>query len=59
MCVRCVQTVQLLSPTIDRSECSAALSEENMSKNRFKNVLPGKMCTFVLVPPYSCLDMYV
>ena len=43
-----VQTMQLLSPTIDRSECTAALSEENMGKNRFKNVLPGQLAAWLV-----------
>ena len=57
--------MQLLSPTIDRSECTAALSEENMGKNRFKNVLPGQLApllvcvgvslwAFMLVCMYLC-----
>lgn len=50
-------TVQLLSPTIDRSECTAALSEENMGKNRFKNVLPANRCRpFLYTPIDGCND---
>lgn len=50
-------TVQLLSPTIDRSECTSALSEENMGKNRFKNVLPANRSRpFLYTPVDDCND---
>ncbi|XP_076441421.1 receptor-type tyrosine-protein phosphatase epsilon-like [Babylonia areolata] len=50
-------TVQLLSPTIDRSECTAALSEDNMAKNRFKNVLPANRSRpFLYTPIDGCND---
>ena len=38
-----MQVLQLLSPTMEREECSAALMEDNMAKNRFKNILPGNL----------------
>ena len=37
------QTLQLLSRSIDREECKAALDSENMTKSRFRNILPGRL----------------
>ncbi|XP_025111001.1 receptor-type tyrosine-protein phosphatase kappa-like [Pomacea canaliculata] len=51
------EIVQLLSPTIDRSECSAALMEENLGKNRFRNVLPvNRSRPFLYTPVDGCND---
>lgn len=49
--------LQQLSPTIEREECSAALQEENMAKNRFKNILPAnRNRTFLQTPVEGCND---
>ena len=42
------QTLQLLSPVIDREECKAALDPDNMAKSRFRNILPG-----IVLNPYK------
>lgn len=47
------QVLQLLSPTIERDECSTAFQEENMAKNRFKNILPGKLFSSVVLAFYD------
>ncbi|XP_012937090.1 receptor-type tyrosine-protein phosphatase T [Aplysia californica] len=49
--------LQLLSPTMEREECSAALMEENMAKNRFKNILPANRSRpFLYTPVEDCND---
>ncbi|XP_046560348.1 receptor-type tyrosine-protein phosphatase kappa-like [Haliotis rubra] len=51
------QVLQTLSPTVERSECSAAYAEENMNKNRFKNILPANRCRpFLYTPVDNCTD---
>ncbi|XP_048255953.1 receptor-type tyrosine-protein phosphatase kappa-like isoform X1 [Haliotis rufescens] len=51
------QVLQTLSPTVERSECSAAFAEDNMNKNRFKNILPANRCRpFLYTPVDNCTD---
>lgn len=38
------QVLHLLCPPFQRDECRAALESENLSKNRFKNILPANRC---------------
>ncbi|XP_050400814.1 receptor-type tyrosine-protein phosphatase T isoform X2 [Patella vulgata] len=49
--------LQLLSPNIEKDECSAALTQENILKNRFKNILPANRCRpFLYTPVDDCND---
>ncbi|XP_059151900.1 receptor-type tyrosine-protein phosphatase T-like [Physella acuta] len=51
--------LQLLSPTIERDECSTAFQEENMAKNRFKNILPANRTRPYLYTPVEGCNEYI
>ncbi|XP_041359713.1 receptor-type tyrosine-protein phosphatase kappa-like [Gigantopelta aegis] len=51
------EVLQLLSPNIDRDECTAACAPENNGKNRFQNILPANRCRpFLYTPVQGCTD---
>jgi len=37
------QTLQNLTPTVERDDCASALEPVNQQKSRFKNILPGML----------------
>ncbi|XP_055884947.1 receptor-type tyrosine-protein phosphatase T-like isoform X2 [Biomphalaria glabrata] len=51
--------LQLLSPTIEREECSTAFQEQNMAKNRFKNILPANRSRPYLYTPVEGCNEYI
>ncbi|CAL1546634.1 unnamed protein product [Lymnaea stagnalis] len=51
--------LQKLSPTIERQECSTAFQEQNMSKNRFKNILPANRSRPFLYTPVEGCNEYI
>ncbi|BFY99631.1 hypothetical protein BsWGS_02670 [Bradybaena similaris] len=53
------EVLQRLSPTIEREECSVSLQDENMSKNRFKNILPANRSRPYLYTPVDGCNDYI
>ena len=52
-----LQTLRMLSPSVDRTECSSALLDENLSKNRIRNILPRTCSPISIFLP--CVNKYV
>lgn len=51
------QTLERLSPMIERDECSAATETNNMQKSRFRNILPAnRFRPHLLTPVEGCND---
>lgn len=53
----CFQTLEKLSPMIERNECNAATDSGNMQKSRFRNILPAdRFRPKLLTPVDGCND---
>ncbi|XP_064605996.1 receptor-type tyrosine-protein phosphatase alpha-like [Liolophura sinensis] len=53
------EVLQLLSPTMEKDECTAAMAPENIDKNRFKNILPANRCRPYLYTPVDGCNDYI